>query len=675
MKKSMNILRFAAVLAAGMAIFACQKVKETYEPATPEQGDRVYFMSEPTGTVKLVKESPSISIVVGRNSSAAALDAPLTVSGDATQYFNVPTKVSFAAGESKKSITVDVKDINTIPVNNFFDLSMKVDDSLASAYGLSALSFKIGIELPWIKFDTGTMVEGWWGETEPEMPMQYQQITPNMRYCVVEGCWGHDTGEGYPVQPYVWYWNTETNQCYIPPQFMGYSTSSGDVWIGDEPAFYNFYYYGAKGDGYVMKNMTLPVVAEAGTDAWFAFCDEMRSVYPDDYYPYYDGAGKFYLADYFYLVDTAGTGYPTGSGYQFGAGKVDTYVCSFAADYTIGFSYDGIFTDKDGVVFAVASVSYETKDVKDVALVLVEGKDPEAANEIIENEESAQVVFISAAGTYNIPMPENAEDGFYTVVALPLNGDGEPQWDFAMYETFGYGNLDPLYLDYTSSDFVAGVSKDVLLETTWLAYAAPYGTSAADRAACALVTFADAEDNEAGDDLITCSGLGNSTAFGDTFVMEYYQGVIYFLAAQEISDYSGYAVVASTYSDEEAFGGNYTMCGAYVGEDMIAFVNNSKSDFYYGFAFWAVGDDGIAGYLRAREYLMLVPYVPEEEAAGAPKRIQSHVSINEVQIPYRFGMDAQRDVVPSYDWSKDVVAGGRVYSVKSDVVVKNINVR
>ncbi len=634
MKRIVNILRYAAVLTAGLAIFACQKVKETYEPATPEQGDRVYFISEPTGTIKLVKENPKMEIVVGRNSSDAALDAPLTVKGDATTYFDVPTKVSFAAGESQKILTIAVKDLDTVPVNSFFDLSMAVDESLVSAYGLSAVSFKVGIELPWITFDTGTMVEGWWGETEPEMPMKYQQISANMRYCVVEGCWGHNTGEGYPVQPYVWYWNTETNACYVPCQYMGYSPEGGDVYVSDEPAFYNWYWNmqeaGKNGSG-----------LEQGTDAWFEWCDARRAAWEGDPFPYYDGAGKFYLGDWFFLVDPA-TKQPTGSGYQFG-GKQDTYVCSFAADYTITLSYDGMFTSKDEAKFAVATVTYETKDVDKVALVLVEGKDPEVAEEALAVEENPQMLIISAGGTYNIPMPEEAAEGFYTVVALPLNGDGVPQWDFALYETFAYGNLDPMYLEYTSDDLIGGVDKDVLLSTEWLAYAAGYGESAADRVACAIVTFADIEDNEAGDDLITCSGLANSTAFEDTFVMEYYNGAIYALAAQEISEWSGYQVVASTYSAESDLGGNYTMFGAYVGEDMIAFVNNSKNDNYFGFAFWAVADGEIAGYLRAREYLMLVPYEPEEEseAAALPKRMPANV-----------------------------VAGGRVYGVKSNTLVE-----
>ena len=230
-----------------------------------------------------------------------------------------------------------------------------------------------------------------------------------------------------------------------------------------------------------------------------------------------------------------------------------------------------------------------------------------------------------------------------------------------------------MYLEYTSADFTAVVSKETLFGTEWLAYAASYGGSASDREPVALVTFEDAEDNEAGDDLITCSGLANTSAFEDTFVMEYYNGVIYFLEAQEIGAYSSYAVVASTYSDETDISGNYTMCGAYVGEDMIAFVNNSKSENYYGFAFWAVAGEDIAGYLRAREYLMLVPYEAEESAAAPSirKNNSNKLSVNEVQIPYRYGMDSQRNNFSfNGQTRKDVVAGGRVYGVKANDVVR-----
>ena len=241
MKKLINILFVTSLVVLGIA--SCSK-KESYVPAKPEDGARVYFITLPSSTVKLTKEDPEMEIEIGRNSKESALEATLSVVGDdAKTYFYIPSSVSFAAGEDKATITVAAKDVDAMPMNEFYEVSLTVQEDLQSLYGLANISFKVGIELPWIVFDkAGTMIEGWWGETEPGMPMKYQQISANLRYCMVEGCWGHDTGAGYPVQPYVWYWNTETNACYVPCQYMGYSTDKGDAYISDEPAFYNWYW-------------------------------------------------------------------------------------------------------------------------------------------------------------------------------------------------------------------------------------------------------------------------------------------------------------------------------------------------------------------------------------------------------------------------------------------------
>lgn len=599
-----------------------------YQPAAQENGALVYFVNVPTGTVKLAKGTPSLDITLARASSElSALDVAITATGDAITYFNVPAKASFATDQKETKITISAKDVNAMPMNEYYELALTItDDALTSQYGSNNFSFKLGIELPWIRFSDGLLVESWWGEEEPGKEMYYQQISDDLRYCKIDACWGANSGPTYPVQPYIWYWNTKTNYCYVPAQYIGYSTSSGDVYVSDEAAFYNLYWNtqepGKNGSG-----------LEQGTDAWFAFHDARRAAWaPDgDPFPYYDGEGRFYLGDWFYL--TVG-GVPTGSGYQFG-GAQDVFVCSFAVDYEVAVSYEGILTDKNGVEQVVGNLEIIGGDVTDVNIVIVPGKDAlEDVEDALENAETEvpnSAMVVSEAGSFKLPMIEDAEDGFYTLAAVPVNGDGELEWDYLVYESFAYGSVDPLLMDYTGDDIIAGVSKDKLLGTQWIAFA---GDSPADRVACTYVTFADAEDNAAGDDLITCSGLANvpATAFDDTFTMEYYNGVVYALGGQAIAEYNGYTVYAAAYDvSTGSLGGQYSSYAAYVADGIMAFVTNSNNGNFNSFGFFAVQANSIAGAFRTRNYVLLVDPAILEEPSGVPAKA-AKVKLNKLGI-------------------------------------------
>lgn len=426
-----NIIKYLTIAAAATLFVSCFQEKSeipVYVPASAETGAQVFFKGAPTTQIKLSKEKPSLDVTVAR-ASTEALSVGITATGaDALKYFNVPATVEFAADVKEATLTISAKDVSTMPMNEFYPLTIAVaDPTIASAYGTSEFSFEIGVSLPWIKFSDGLLHEDWWGEEEEDMVMYYQQIGEKLRYCKIDGCWGHDTGPTYNVQPYVWYWNTETNACYVPEQYMGYSSGANDMYISDEPGFYNFW-WNKDGSG---KNGSGQV---AGTDEWFAFCDAFRATYPEDYYPYYDGLGRFYLADYGFWMSN---GVPTGSGAQFG-GACDMFVCSFAADYTIDFTCDGILQNADGDALAAGTVEFVGEDVSYVAVAVVVGDDVYDAIDVIESdeEEVPNRVILEASGAFQIPVPEIAES--YVVLAVPFKADGEPNYDTAMYDIVAY---------------------------------------------------------------------------------------------------------------------------------------------------------------------------------------------------------------------------------------------
>ena len=693
MKNTFKYLAVASVMLLGLS--ACQKTKApAYEPAPKETGAQVFFPTAPAATVKLTKENPSLQIAVSRGNTADALDVAITAAGDATEWFNVPSKVSFGAGKKDATITISAKDVQSMEMNEFYPLSISLDNSLVSLYGASELSFNIGIELPWITFDTGTMVEGWWGEEEPGMPMKYQQITPTMRYCVVEGCWGHDTiagGNDYAVQPYIWYWDTNTNYCYVPAQYMGYSTSSGDVYVADEAAFYNLYWNmqeaGKNGSGLAQ-----------GTDAWFEWCDGRRAAWaPDgDPFPYYSpDEGKFYLGDFFFLM---ADGQPTGSGYQFG-GTQDMFVCSFAVNYTIGISYEGLLVDKNDEEQIMGELTIEGADVTDVYVVLVPGKDPNAAAAVLESgeEEIENCIILDTPGTFFMPMIADAEPGKYTIVAVPVDKNDAFAWDYAMFETFQYGPvLDPLGMDYTSDDFTEGVSMEELVGTEWVGYGYQLGNSGwyEERSSLGDIVVTDIEDDESGDDLITISGLsagaGPYFGFDDSILCDLYNGIIYTHKTTNGSfDYSGTPLYVLTQwydvAGDEVYNVNYAMIGAYVANGLIALVAYPNYQEKYGIVFGGLlyeaftdeefSEDGDMGTLSGVHGILLADKSIYSDGAAAISAAKKSISASKRVVNTLPAIGKHSFTFQPYDWSKDVVASGRVLSVKSTVETKINNAR
>lgn len=307
MNKFIQYLALASVAVFGLA--SCVEEAPAYEPAETVGSAEVFFSPSLPATYNLKGNDGTISVTVSRVKSSGSLTANLTSSAPAE--FTVPSSVTFSDGS--KTATLD---ITFNPENLEEDVNYPVTITITnetSPYGSAEYSFTASIPSAWEVFGIGDLNEVWWGETEPKKAILYQDLSETLRMCKIENCFGYEAfaaGEDYPVQDYIFYWNTETNQIYIPIHSMGYVPSNYGVpvYYGDESAFYNWYW----ADDYGL---------EEGTDEWFAFCDKFRANYPDDYYPYYDGNGGFYLADQ-YIVGMPGTAeyqgrYNSGSDWDF----------------------------------------------------------------------------------------------------------------------------------------------------------------------------------------------------------------------------------------------------------------------------------------------------------------------------------------------------------------------
>ncbi len=427
MKKLEYILGIAAI---ALSVVACTSKEQNYTPTPAYPGDNVYFPSTINPTVALEQGATSFSVTIARNESVAkdAIDVPIISAGDAIDggYISVPGTVSFAAGQTETNLVIGV-DAEKLGLNNAVSVTLAIaDEGATMPCGDASIALSISIPLPWLVFDTGTIYETpYWGEQETKA-LYYQILSDDIWQFKVIGCFGHDTiagGEDYDVQDYRFYLNTKTNAIYIPKQYMGYTNTDGEVWFLDEPEYYNWYWY-TQGKGYGYAE---------GTAEWFAFCDAFRAQYPDDYYPYYDGNGGFYLAD-MYVAGEPGTDLYLGDYVWYAkTGQYDSFICDnfVRLDFTSTVEYGGMFVDPDGNATPVINFT-GAADVAGLKYIIAsQNIDPLTLLSVIVVGEDENIQDITLTGGKASVQPA-LEVGIYRVVAVPYGSDGTLQTDDAV---------------------------------------------------------------------------------------------------------------------------------------------------------------------------------------------------------------------------------------------------
>lgn len=345
MNKAIKYLALASAVVFGLA--SCVQKAPQYEPAEAVGNAEVFFSPTLPATYNLKGNEGSFPVTVNRVQNTGSLTVNLNSS--APSEFSVPANVTFDSGAKTASFNITFD-----PANLKEDVEYPFTITIANdvtPYGASEYSFTASIPAPWEVFKKGTLYETpYWGEIESKT-LYYQEITSDILLCKFEDCFGHDTGPEYPVQDYLFYWNKTNNRIYIPVQWMGYENSNGLVWFSDEPAFYNLYWAMKNGAGYGAGKMGPGAGQVEGTPEWFEFCDAFRAAYPEDYYPYYDDNGGFYLSDQYIA------GYPGDAsvylGRYVGDGNSDGY------DMFIADGFVRIVNYNDDKHFGASSALYE----------------------------------------------------------------------------------------------------------------------------------------------------------------------------------------------------------------------------------------------------------------------------------------------------------------------------
>lgn len=271
MKLFRNILYCAASLILMSAAVSCDdSAKESGGSST-----ELYFFQQSFSFN--VASNPEIQIPVVRLGNSGDVSVKVTASG--SNLFDVPGEVTIKDGERIGNIVVSY-DKAKLAFNEPYTLNLKVDGK--SLYGYSDAVATIEYPTSYYEYGKGSISEGWWGEEE-QKTMFARDFAADVLMCYLPGCWGHDSGPGYDVQNYVFYWNTATNRLYIPMQYMG--TESGGVkW--------------SIADRGTLTNITEKKGLKDGSKEWRDLADKFYQDNPEYVQPHYDPEKRaFYLSD------------------------------------------------------------------------------------------------------------------------------------------------------------------------------------------------------------------------------------------------------------------------------------------------------------------------------------------------------------------------------------------
>ena len=160
--------------------------------------------------------NPTVIVPVARLAKAG--EAVVNVTSTGSNLFTVPSSVKIGSGDriGEMELTYDPK---SLTFNETYELDITISD-FRSIYGYEKVHVIIEYPTSYVEYGAGTINEGWWGEVE-EKTLFVRDYADNVYQCYLPECWGHDSGAGYPVQDYVFFWNTVTNKLYIPVQYMG----------------------------------------------------------------------------------------------------------------------------------------------------------------------------------------------------------------------------------------------------------------------------------------------------------------------------------------------------------------------------------------------------------------------------------------------------------------------
>lgn len=374
---SKSIVALSAIVALTLA--SCTDKYEYDAESAYVSGDQVYFSNEMSNIIETPTTENSFNVQVGRANSTGALTVPVTiVMEEGCIYTCNATQVSFAPGQSTANLTFTY-DPEQVVYGTYYDISIMLNPTSGTPYGKSTYSFKAGMT-EWVKMAGKAiyredLVNAAWSVENLLLSVDIEESVVNTGMYRLVNPYGKD----YPYnEPGNWddtkdYYllidATDPDFVHIPRSELGADWSYG-MWQAIGYADYFF---------------------EKG-NSW----DVIKSNRPDLFGTFKDGVITMPAGSV--LFDYGG-----GLLVSNNSGLFAVALPGFSLkDFSLSVTYEGLFTNPGGEVFAVANVDLGADATNVKGIVMEQDADAGAVADAIAAGDLEATDLID--GKNNIPV-------------------------------------------------------------------------------------------------------------------------------------------------------------------------------------------------------------------------------------------------------------------------------
>lgn len=445
MKKNiLNTLMWSLTFVASIGITSCDN-DDTIDRNYGVNNDEVYFPTTLPQTVELAFDATSFDVEVCRVRTADNITVPI-VATDESGLFQIPNSVTFAAGASKATLTIGYS-LDDINYGDFKTIVLKIaDESLTSPYGLTSYTFSAGINEPWSSLGKGRFSDVFLFENTYDVEIQQNDVDPTVFRLVNPYAQGIKA-EGFTSQAgpseYVQF-------RILQPGEKVYDTTVTMENLVFFDTFYTGFYHTSYDDE---VKCYWPGRFTKYSDESF-WTHNLVLSYQEDGTP-----AVVQFAPFYYMDNAGGWDYTQKDGMI-----IIVFPGVTLLDSSIEVTHTGFFTDVNDNKYVVADITLGS-DVSEAKVALVQGNDGEAGvNDILGG--IVESISLTSSGEIKIPIPEDAEDGKYSVVAISFIDGEAKEYDYATF-TYTAGTKEQWNQiaigTYTYSLFFKGDDTDLSL--------------------------------------------------------------------------------------------------------------------------------------------------------------------------------------------------------------------
>lgn len=419
MKILSRILSIALLLPALSVFVSCSEEQDGYVPAPLEKGGQVYFNSDNTSSFTVTDVQNTFELSLGRvdTTETASYDLKVVADEATLPLFNIPAAVAFEKGEAFAKVACTA---NTTEME--YDKTYTVKVCVANAqdatlYGQDTLTISVTCPAPWKSLGMAKFAENFLdgSGTYYDVEIQQNELAPN-NFRLVE--------------PYAEILGDIAVDKYLEFFILPAGSEFADFTTDAEYVIFNDYNMGQWNSNYAEDIFALhPYRFGRTPDKWNynVVLDYQENGLP----------GEVSLAPLYYLFNEGGGWDKTT------ANTISILFPGYVkADYSASVEFAGIFTAKDGKIYATGDLTLgaDASDVK--AIVMPADVDAAAVADAIAAGE-LEAVDVKAG---RIEVPFNAEElggNNFQIIVVVLAEGAVKSVATNSFEYYGAGNSNP----------------------------------------------------------------------------------------------------------------------------------------------------------------------------------------------------------------------------------------